>query len=220
MDRLDCSQAASLDTRPRAVSRMSRLCTGGQPVGSQAQRIDPCEEQQRRIQGGSLYSAVHPGAGPEQSREPAMPIRTRRCRAATWLSRDRSHRRGSRPFRQRLGGTARLRTAGAGLCGGEVGAVLCFDASRLARSGRDWHHLLELCGLVQARVIDLDGVYGRVGRMRAFLGLRDRPRSRVNGCQPISSAVPPQLYQRLGSNIGPLFNCSTRMSIPSARCCK
>jgi DNA invertase Pin-like site-specific DNA recombinase len=33
------------------------------------------------------------------------------------------------------------------------------DASRLARNGRDWHHLLELCGLVEARVIDLDGVY-------------------------------------------------------------
>jgi Resolvase, N terminal domain len=37
--------------------------------------------------------------------------------------------------------------------------VLCFDASRLARNGRDWHNLLELCGLVEARVIDLDGVY-------------------------------------------------------------
>src|SRR5438477_4687157 len=45
------------------------------------------------------------------------------------------------------------------LCAGEAGAVLCFDASRLARNGRDWHHLLELCGLVEARVIDLDGVY-------------------------------------------------------------
>jgi excisionase family DNA binding protein len=45
------------------------------------------------------------------------------------------------------------------LCAGEVGAVLCFDASRLARNGRDWHHLLELCGLVEARVIDLDGIY-------------------------------------------------------------
>ena len=40
------------------------------------------------------------------------------------------------------------------LCAGKVGAVLCFDASRLARNGRDWHHLLELCGLVEAR-----GVY-------------------------------------------------------------
>lgn len=45
------------------------------------------------------------------------------------------------------------------LCAGEVGAVLCFDASRLARNGRDWHHLLELCGLVEARVIDMDGIY-------------------------------------------------------------
>src|SRR5437588_12942707 len=47
----------------------------------------------------------------------------------------------------------------AAVCAGQVGAVLCFDASRLARNGRDWHHLLELCGLVEARVIDLDGVY-------------------------------------------------------------
>lgn len=45
------------------------------------------------------------------------------------------------------------------LCAGKVGAVFCFDASRLARNGRDWHHLLELCGLVEARVIDHDGVY-------------------------------------------------------------
>jgi DNA invertase Pin-like site-specific DNA recombinase len=45
------------------------------------------------------------------------------------------------------------------LCAGKVGAVLCFDASRLARNGRDWHHLLELCGLVEARVIDLEGIY-------------------------------------------------------------
>ncbi len=47
----------------------------------------------------------------------------------------------------------------AAVCGGEVGAVLCLDASRLSRNGRDWHHLLELCGLVGARVIDTDGVY-------------------------------------------------------------
>ena len=29
----------------------------------------------------------------------------------------------------------------------------------MPRGCRDWHHLLELCGLVEARVIDLDGVY-------------------------------------------------------------
>jgi Recombinase len=38
------------------------------------------------------------------------------------------------------------------LCAGEVGAVLCFDASRLARNGRDWHHLHELCGLLQEAI--------------------------------------------------------------------
>jgi hypothetical protein len=45
------------------------------------------------------------------------------------------------------------------LCAVEVAAVLCFDASRLARSGRDWHHRADFCGLVELRVIDLDGVY-------------------------------------------------------------
>lgn len=48
-----------------------------------------------------------------------------------------------------------------------------FDASRLARNGRDWHHLLELCGLVEACVIDLDGVYdpGRPND-RLLLGMK------------------------------------------------
>ena len=40
-----------------------------------------------------------------------------------------------------------------------IGAVLCLDATRLARNGRDWEHLLEVCGFVGARIIDLDGVY-------------------------------------------------------------
>src|ERR1700694_1123169 len=43
------------------------------------------------------------------------------------------------------------------LCAGEVGAVLCFDASRLARNGRDWHHLAAVCGPVGARGGDMDG---------------------------------------------------------------
>jgi DNA invertase Pin-like site-specific DNA recombinase len=45
------------------------------------------------------------------------------------------------------------------VCEGRVGAVLCIEASRLARNGRDWHHLIELCGLVGALVVDPDGVY-------------------------------------------------------------
>src|SRR5579863_7717893 len=59
------------------------------------------------------------------------------------------------------------------LCAGKVGAVLCFDASRLARNGRDWHHLLELCGLVEARVIDMDGIYNPFRpNDRLLLGLK------------------------------------------------
>lgn len=45
------------------------------------------------------------------------------------------------------------------ICEGVVGGVFCLEASRLARNGRDWHHLLELCGLVGARVFDVDGAY-------------------------------------------------------------
>jgi DNA invertase Pin-like site-specific DNA recombinase len=34
------------------------------------------------------------------------------------------------------------------VCTGEVGAIFCIEASRLARNGRDWHHLIELCGMI------------------------------------------------------------------------
>jgi DNA invertase Pin-like site-specific DNA recombinase len=48
------------------------------------------------------------------------------------------------------------------VCTGEVGAVFCLEASRLARNGRDWHHLIELCGMVGTVVVDPDGVYDPV----------------------------------------------------------
>ena len=47
----------------------------------------------------------------------------------------------------------------AAICEGRVGAVLSVEASRLARNGRDWHTLLEFCGLVGTLIIDEDGVY-------------------------------------------------------------
>ena len=59
------------------------------------------------------------------------------------------------------------------VCSGQVGAVFCMEASRLARNGRDWHHLIELCGLVRAIVIDPDGVYDPgVLNDRLLLGLK------------------------------------------------
>jgi len=59
------------------------------------------------------------------------------------------------------------------VCSGEVGAVLSIEASRLARNGRDWHHLIELCGLVRTVVIDPDGIYDPcVLNDRLLLGLK------------------------------------------------
>lgn len=59
------------------------------------------------------------------------------------------------------------------VCSGTVGAVLCIEASRLARNGRDWHHLIDLCALVGTLIIDPDGVYEpRQGNDRLLLGLK------------------------------------------------
>jgi len=45
------------------------------------------------------------------------------------------------------------------VCGGQAGAVLAIEASRLARNNRDWHHLIDLCAMTETLVIDHDGVY-------------------------------------------------------------
>src|SRR5436190_11470532 len=59
------------------------------------------------------------------------------------------------------------------VCSGEVGAVFCIEASRLARNGRDWHHLIDLCGMVRAVVVDLDGVYDpTLTNDRLLLGMK------------------------------------------------
>jgi DNA invertase Pin-like site-specific DNA recombinase len=42
---------------------------------------------------------------------------------------------------------------------GRVGVVLGIEMSRLARTGRDWHQLLELCSLSSVLLADPDGVY-------------------------------------------------------------
>ena len=59
------------------------------------------------------------------------------------------------------------------VCSGDVGAVYCIEASRLARNGRDWHHLIDLCALVGTLVIDPDGAYDpRLVNDRLLLGLK------------------------------------------------
>ena len=59
------------------------------------------------------------------------------------------------------------------VCDRKVGAVLSLEASRLARNGRDWHTLLEFCGLVGTLIVDEDGVYDpRLPNDRLLLGMK------------------------------------------------
>jgi DNA invertase Pin-like site-specific DNA recombinase len=61
----------------------------------------------------------------------------------------------------------------AAICAGTVGAVLAIEASRLARNGRDWHTLIEFCGLVDTIIVDEDGIYDpRHPNDRLLLGMK------------------------------------------------
>jgi hypothetical protein len=76
---------------------------------------------------------------------------------------------------------------------GHVGLVLGIEMSRLARSGKDWYQLLELCALAGALLADADGVYDPVEfNDRLLLGSGgDDERGRAapapsSGCWPAS----------------------------------
>ena len=72
--------------------------------------------------------------------------------------------------RQERPGFGRLLAA---VCQGLAGAVFALEASRLARNNRDWHHLVDLCGLAETLLIDDDGVYDpRQLNDRLILGLK------------------------------------------------
>jgi DNA invertase Pin-like site-specific DNA recombinase len=54
-----------------------------------------------------------------------------------------------------------------------VGLVLGLEMSRLSRSCRDWHHLLEVCGIFGALLTDQDGIHDRSDpKDRLLLGLK------------------------------------------------
>jgi DNA invertase Pin-like site-specific DNA recombinase len=61
----------------------------------------------------------------------------------------------------------------AAVCQGAAGAVVALEASRLARNNRDWHHLVDLCGLTDTLLIDADGIYDpKLLNDRLLLGLK------------------------------------------------
>lgn len=56
---------------------------------------------------------------------------------------------------------------------GHVGIILGVEMSRLARSNKDWHQLLEACALFGTLIADLDGIYNPIDyNDRLLLGLK------------------------------------------------
>jgi len=54
-----------------------------------------------------------------------------------------------------------------------VGIVLGLELSRLSRSNKDWHQLVDVCGIFNTLLCDQDGVYDSTdGNDRLLLGMR------------------------------------------------
>src|SRR5438477_10774705 len=54
-----------------------------------------------------------------------------------------------------------------------VGIIFGLEMSRLARSNKDWHQLLELCGIFRTLLADQDGIYDPTDyNDRLLLGLK------------------------------------------------
>lgn len=56
-----------------------------------------------------------------------------------------------------------------------VGIVLGLELSRLSRSNKDWHQLVDVCGIFNTLLCDQDGVYDSGdGNDRLLLGMKAR----------------------------------------------
>ena len=147
--------------RRTALTRLTRLLLEAAGVATRSVTMTSADLLPAAVleaQGGGLCSAVHPGPGSEQSREPTTAVRARRHRTAPRFQRRRGDRRRPRPLRQRDGGAAGFERLVAWLCAGEV-APCCASTppgspATAATGITCWN-----CDLVEARVIDLDGVY-------------------------------------------------------------
>ena len=97
-----------------------------------------------------------------QPGEPAPAIWALPACPRPWLAGDR--RRGGRRRSRGLSGAAADHRRGfkdliARVTLGEIGIILSYDVTRLARNCSDWYPLLDLCGFRQCLIADRDGVY-------------------------------------------------------------
>jgi hypothetical protein len=90
------------------------------------------------------------------------------------------------------GGTARpgFERLLAAICEGCVGAVLAIEASRLARNGRDWHTLIEFCGLVELGDIAEEFMYSNVEELNSKIErLRKNSKKRLEIIQAVRERI-------------------------------
>jgi len=79
---------------------------------------------------------------------------------------------------------------------GQVGLILCLEASRLARNNAEWYRLLELCAVTDTLIGDLDGLYHPgLFNDRLLLGLKG---TLVSFRRTVLSARMPQRTDPLG----------------------
>ena len=71
---------------------------------------------------------------------------------------------------------------------GEVGLVLSYDVTRLARNCSDWYPLLDLCGYRGCLIADRDGIYDPGIAQWALCCWASRERSRKSNCTRCAAA--------------------------------
>jgi DNA invertase Pin-like site-specific DNA recombinase len=70
-------------------------------------------------------------------------------------------------------GRSGFRRMVAEVCLGKVGAIAAIEVSRFARNNRDWHQLIEMCGMVNTLLVDHEAIYDpRRPNDRLLLGLK------------------------------------------------
>ncbi len=60
-----------------------------------------------------------------------------------------------------------------GVCEKKIGAIFSMEVSRLARNGREWHTLLEICAIMGTVIVDQEAIYDlNLTNDRLLLGLK------------------------------------------------
>jgi DNA invertase Pin-like site-specific DNA recombinase len=119
------------------------------------------------VRQSSVHQVRHHKEG--QRRQYALADRARDLGFARTVVIDEDQGRSGGGLQERPG-FGKLLTA---VCEGDAGAVFALEASRLARNNRDWHHLIDLCALTEALIIDEEGIYDpRHLNDRLLLGLK------------------------------------------------